>query len=267
MIKPSRGIAVFGLSGLWRYRELFYFLALRDIKVRYKQTVLGIAWVIINPIMQMLVWAFVFGKIAKLPSGGIPYVLITLTGTLAWNYFSEIVNNSGSSLINNSNLITKIYFPRLIIPLSVPLRALLDLVISFILFLVLMLYFKIKFSVTLFFLPVFVILATLSACGIALWVAAMSIKYRDVAKITPYFLQAAFFLTPVAYLTGIVPLKYQWIYFFNPMSGVIDGLRWCTLGLNILWPQVAIQFIIACFLFVSGIIYFRNLERTFADII
>ncbi len=267
IIKPSKGWLSLKLAELWQYRELFYFLAWRDIKVRYKQTVLGIAWAVINPLMQMLVWAFLFGKIAKMPSQGIPYALITLTGTLVWNYFSEVVNGSGNSMITNTNLITKIYFPRLIIPFSIALRALLDLAIAFIVFIFFMFFFKVNPGLRILSLPFFILLITITAVGIGVWVATMSVKYRDVIKLLPYFIQIGFFLTPVAYLTDAIPYKYHWIYYFNPMAGAIEGFRWAVLGIPISLLQIINQTLLAIFILISGLFYFRHFEQTFADVI
>jgi lipopolysaccharide transport system permease protein len=267
VIKPSKGWASLRLAELWRFRELFYFLAWRDIKVRYKQTVLGIAWAIINPLTQMVTWAFIFGKVAKLPSEGIPYILITLTGTLVWNYFSEIVNGSGNSVVNNANLVSKIYFPRLIIPLSVVLRGLLDFSVALAMATIIMFYFKITPHLTILFLPLFILLATVIAVGVGLWASAVSVKYRDVAKILPYLIQLWFFLTPVAYLNSVVPQKYQWLYHLNPIAGAIEGFRWVLLGTPISWNRLLISSLVALFIFITGIFYFRRLERTFADVI
>jgi lipopolysaccharide transport system permease protein len=267
IIRPTGNWCNLRLGDLWAYRELFYFLAWRDIKVRYKQTVLGVAWAILNPVMQMLVWAFVFGKVAKLPSDGYPYVLITLSGTLVWSYFSEIVNGSAGSLISNTNLITKIYFPRVIIPLSIALRALLDLGIAMLLMMGLMLYLNIRPSVWLVTLPLFVINVTCAAVGIGLLTSALSVKYRDVAKILPYFMQIIFFLTPVAYLQSVIPEKYRWIYFLNPLAGGIEGFRWAWLGIPVEWPMIFYSVIYSFVILVIGVIYFRNLEETFADVI
>lgn len=267
IIKPTKGWASLRLYELWQYRELFYFLAWRDIKVRYKQTVLGVAWAIINPVTQMVVWTFIFDKVAKLPSQGIPYALITLSGTLGWNYFSEIVNGAGNSAITNTSLITKVYFPRLIIPLSVVIRALLDFSIAFAVFILVMIYFKIVPTLLIFTLPFFILLATITAVGVGLWAAAISVRYRDIPKILPHFIQIGFFLTPVAYLTTTIPEKYQWIYDLNPMVATIEGFRWVLLGTAISWPRLVIPIFIAILIFISGLFYFRRLERTFADVI
>lgn len=267
VIKPTKGWTSLGLSDLWLYRGLFYFLAWRDIKVRYKQTVLGIAWAVINPLLHMMVWTFVFGKVANLPSEGLPYALITLTGTLLWNYFSEIVNGAGNSILQNTNLVTKVYFPRLIIPLSVALRALVDFFIAFAMFMGLTIYFRVIPTAALFIFPVFLIATTVTGVGIGLWMAALSVKYRDVAKILPHFIQIAFFLTPVAYLSTAIPSRYQWISYLNPMAGAIDGFRWALLGTPVHWFEMTIQFLVAVFLCLTGMLYFRNFEKTFADII
>lgn len=267
VIESTKGRPSLKLRELWRYRELFYFLAWRDIKVRYKQTILGVSWAIFNPLAQMLTWAFLFGKVANLPSAGIPYVLITLTGTSIWNYFSEIVNGSGNSVVNNSNLISKIYFPRLIIPLSVVLRGLLDFSISFLMAIIIMLYFKVTPHLTILTIPIFILLATIIAVGTGLWASAASVKYRDVGKILPYFIQLCFFLSPVAYLNSIVPQKYQWLYYLNPISGVIEGFRWALLNTPISVDRLILSTFLSLFILISGIYYFNRLEKTFADVI
>ncbi|MBI4981616.1 MAG: ABC transporter permease [Candidatus Omnitrophica bacterium] len=267
VIEPTKGWACLKLYELWQYRELFYFLALRDIKVRYKQTFLGVSWALINPLMQMFVWAFVFGVIAKFPSSGVPYVLITLSGTIAWSYFSEIVNGAGNAMLTNTNLISKIYFPRLIVPLSVVLRALLDFVIAAILLILMMFYLRVPLSLPIIFLPIFIVLITLVSSGVGLWAAAISVRFRDVGKILPYFIQILFFLTPVAYLKSAIPQKYLWLYYLNPVTGAIDGLRWAFLGITFSWNWLVLQALISVIIFVSGLFYFKRLERTFADII
>lgn len=267
IIQPNENGFTLGLGELWRFRELFFFLAWRDIKVRYKQTFLGVAWAIINPVMQMLVWAFVFGKIAQLPSEGVPYILITLSGTLCWSYFTEIVNGASSSLISNTNLVTKIYFPRIIIPLSVVLRALMDFIIGLFVLVGMMLHLKTFSIFSIIYLAGFLLIASFVAIGVGLWVSALSVKYRDLAKILPYFIQMAFFLTPVAYLGTTIPAKYQWISYLNPMAGTIDGFRWALLGFPVNWFKVLSCLIISIVLLFSGIIYFRNFERSFADLI
>jgi len=267
VLKPTKGLASLKLAELWKYRELFYFLAWRDIIVRYKQTALGIAWAVINPLLQMVIWTFIFGKVAKLPSAGLPYALITLSGTLFWTYFSEIVNGAGNGMITNSNLISKIYFPRLIIPLSVVLRALLDFGIALLIFIPVMFYYKICPSLAVFALPVFVLLVTIIAVGVGLWAAAISVKYRDVAKILPYFIQLGFFVTPVAFLNVALPLNCQWIFNLNPLSGAISGFRWALLGTSFSWGDIGFSFLISLIIFVSGLFYFKCLERSFADLI
>ncbi len=267
VIKPLRGLAALGLTDLWRYRELFYFLAWRDIKVRYKQTVFGVGWAVLNPVMQMLVWTFVFGKIAKLPSDGMPYVLVTLSGTLVWSYFSEIVNGAAGSLIANTNLITKIYFPRMIIPLSIALRALLDFFVGVLLLGGMMAWYGKYPAPSIVFLPVFLLAVTLMATGVGLWVAALSVKYRDLAKILPYFIQMVFFITPVAYLRSAIPASYAWVYDLNPLAGTIEGFRWALLGLPFDGGKVLLDLGVCLAVFLSGVFYFRNLERTFADVI
>lgn len=263
---PGRRISL-GLSELWQYRELLYFLAWRDVKVRYKQTFLGVAWAVLNPVIQMFVWAFIFGRVANLSSNGVPYVLITLSGTLAWNFFSEIVTGSSNSMITNTNLVTKIYFPRELVPLSIVFRALIDFGITLIILGGVLVYFKVPLTPSVFLFPCFVFILILTAIGIGLFSSALSVKYRDVAKIIPYFLQICFFITPVAYLNAAIPGKFQWLYNLNPMAGVIEGVRWSLLHTPVFWPRIAFSGSIGLFLFVAAIFYFKRSEQTFADII
>lgn len=267
VIEATKGWRTLDIGQLWRFRELFYFLAWRDIKVRYKQTALGILWAIFNPLIKMLTFAFLFGRIARVPSEGIPYILITLTGTLVWNYFSEIVSGSSSSVLDNTNLISKVYFPRLIIPLSVVLRALLDLGIAMVMAAAILLFYRAGIRPALLAFPLFILLITVTASGVGLWASAMSAKYRDVAKILPHFIQIAFFLTPVAYLSSAVPEKFRWLYYLNPVAGAIDGIRWAFLGTGISWGSLSAATAIAGLVFISGLFYYRRLERTFADVI
>lgn len=267
VIQPTKGWRSLKLHELWEFRDLFYFLAWRDIKVRYKQTFFGVAWAVFNPLAQMLIWAFLFGKVAKLPSQGMPYILIALTGTLVWNYFSAVVNGCSNSVVSNANLISKIYFPRLIIPLSVILLGLLDFAVAFGVGILIMSYYGVVPHLPFIMFPVFILLATISALGIGLWAAAVSVKYRDIGKLIPYALQLCFFLTPVAYLGSVLPAKFQRLFYLNPVAGAIDGLRWSLLGMPIALDRLAVSSAVALATFVFGIYYYKRMERTFADVI
>lgn len=267
VIEPTKGWRSLKLHELWEFRDLFYYLAWRDIKVRYKQTFFGVAWAVLNPMAQMLIWAFLFGKIARFPSNGLPYILIALTGTLVWNYFSTIVTGCSNSVVNNANLISKIYFPRLIIPFSVILLGLVDFTVAFTVGIFIMMYYQVVPHLQLVVLPVFVLLATVSALGIGLWSSAVGVKYRDIGKLIPYLIQLCFFVTPVAYLGSVIPEKYQWVFYLNPIAGAIDGFRWSLLGMPISWDRLAISSTAALAAFVYGIFYFKRMERTFADVI
>jgi lipopolysaccharide transport system permease protein len=268
-IKPSSGLAALNLRDLWLYRELVFFMIWRDIKVRYKQTLLGALWAIIQPVLTMLVFTFLFGRIAKVPSDGIPYPIFSYTALLPWGLFVTALNQASRSLTSNHNMITKIYFPRLILPIASVLGGLVDFVIAFMVLIGLMLYYKVLPSwINLWTLPLFLLLAILTALGVALWLSAINVQYRDVNYALPFITQFWLFITPVAYSSSVISGSWQLVYSLNPMAGVVNGFRWALLGSGngpdaLLWISVAISFLI---LF-SGLIYFRNMEKTFADTI
>lgn len=251
-----------------RFRELFYFLAWRDILVRYKQTVIGIAWAILRPFLTMVIFTVVFGSVAKLPSTGVPYALLVFAGMLPWQFFANALTEASNSLITNSNLITKIYFPRLVIPTSAVVVSFIDFLISFLIFVGLMIWYAFVPPWTVIFLPVFSLLAFSVAMGGGLWLAALSVKYRDFRYIVPFIVQIGLYISPVAFSSSVIPQKYQLLYSLNPMVGIIDAFRWCMLG-TIEFPTVSFSlavFIVALLL-ASGFRYFRKTERGFADII
>jgi homopolymeric O-antigen transport system permease protein len=250
---------------VWRYRELFYFLAWRDLLVRYKQTVVGVAWSVIRPFLTMLVLTFAFGKIANMPSGGTPYPIFVFCGILPWQFFSTALSESGNSLVTNSNLISKVYFPRLVVPASSVITSFVDFLISAGFLIVLMFWYHFLPSVNCWFLPLFILVAFAASFGIGLWIAALMVEFRDFRFIVPFGLYAS----PVGYLTSKVPEKYRLIYSLNPMVGVIDGFRWAILGGEhvIYWPGLIASLAGVVVLVISGIWYFRKTERTFADII
>jgi lipopolysaccharide transport system permease protein len=254
---------------LWRYRELFYFLAWRDILVRYKQTVVGIAWSIIRPFLTMLVLTVAFGKFAKMPSGGVPYPLLVFCGMLPWQFFSTALSESGNSLVTNSNLISKVYFPRLVVPASSVITSFVDFLISAAFLVVLMIWYGFAPSANIVFLPLFVILAFAASFGAGLWVAALTVEYRDFRFIVPFMVQFGIYISPVGVMSTVVPDKWRLLYSLNPMVGVIDGFRWCVLGgqHDIYWPGLGLSVVGVIFLVVTGICYFRKTERTFADVI
>jgi|ERR1043166_125402 lipopolysaccharide transport system permease protein len=255
---------------LWRYRELFYFLAWRDILVRYKQTVIGIAWAIVRPLLTMIVFTFVFSKVAKLPApGAAPYALLVFAAMLPWQFFSTALSESSMSLIGSSNLISKIYFPRLIIPAGSVITAFVDFLITLGLMVLLMAWYRFAPDWRLLTLPLFVALAFGAAMGFGLWLCALNVKYRDFRYIVPFVVQFGLYVSPVGFSSSIVPEKWRLLYSVNPMVGVIDGFRWALLrgesGLSI--SDLLSSICITVLLLVSGIWYFRKMERTFADVI
>ncbi len=268
-IKPSTGIAALNLRDLWIYRELVLFMIWRDVKVRYKQTLLGMAWAVIQPLLTMIVFNFLFGKVAKVPTEGIPYPIFAYTALLPWGLFVTALNQGSRSLVAHNNMITKIYFPRLILPLSAVLSGLVDFAIAFVILIVLMIIYKVTPSVNaIWALPLFLVFAILSALGVALWLSAFNVRYRDVNYALPFITQIWFFITPVAYSDQVISENWRLVYSLNPMAGVINGFRWSLLGAGngpdtALWLSAAIALLIL----VSGLFYFRSMERTFADTI
>jgi len=254
---------------LWRYRELFVFLAWRDLLVRYKQTVVGVAWSLIRPLLTMFILTFVFGKLGKMPSADIPYPLLVFCGMLPWQFFSNALSESGNSLVSNSNLISKVYFPRLIIPASSVITSFVDFLISATFLFGLMIWYQYLPPTNLIFLPFFLILAFAASFGIGLWVSALMVRYRDFRFIVPFVVQFGLYLSPVGFLSSVVPEQYRLLYSFNPMVAVIDGFRWCILGgQQILYlPGLALSVIGIITLVASGIWYFRTTEKSFADVI
>jgi len=254
---------------LWRYRELFFFLAWRDLLVRYKQTVVGVSWSILRPLLTMLVLTVVFGKLGKMPSGGSPYPLLVLCGMLPWNFFSTAISDSGNSLLANSSLISKIYFPRLIIGISSVISSFVDFLISALLMVGLMFWYRYVPPVSVLLLPLFILLAFGASVGIGLWIAALMVKYRDFRFIVPFIVQFGLYLSPVGFQSSIVPDRFRLLYSLNPMVGIIDSFRWSLLGAhNIMYlPALGISIIEVTAILISGILYFRRTERTFADVI
>src|SRR5437667_6067110 len=254
---------------LFRYRELFYFLAWRDVLVRYKQTVIGVLWAVLRPLLTMIVFTFVFGRIAKLPSDGLPYPLFVFVAMLPWQLFATSLAEGSASLISNANLISKVYFPRLIIPASSVIVSFVDFAVSMALLGFLMLVYHIWPGWPLLALPVFTLLALLASTGAGIWLAALNVKYRDFRYVVPFIVQFGTYVSPVGFSSSIVPEKWRTLYSFNPMVGVIDGFRWSISRGNTPFPQqsLLLSLIIVAFVLVTGIWYFRKTERTFADII
>jgi len=254
---------------IWQYRELFYFLSWRDILVRYKQTVIGIAWSIIRPLLTMIILTIVFGKMAKLPSDGVPYPLLVFSAMLPWQFFSNALSTASGSIVNNANLISKIYFPRLIIPTSAVVTSFIDFLISGIILAVFMVWYQFIPGWRILSLPIFIAIAFASAMGVSLWITALNVKYRDFFHIIPFIVQFGLYISPVGFSSSIVPDKWRLLYSINPMVGVIDGFRWALLGGNsaIYWPGFLLSISIVGIVLLTGIIYFRKTEKTFADII
>ncbi len=254
---------------LWRYRDLFYFLAWRDILVRYKQTAIGIAWALIRPLMQIVVFSIVFGNIAKLSSEGVPYPILVCSAMLPWQFFSNSLSECSNSLITNSNLISKVYFPRLIVPISAVVVSFVDFMISGIILLGLMAWYNYVPSWRILMLPLFIALASAAAVGAGLWLASLNVKYRDFRYIVPFIMQFGLYISPVGFSSSVVPPQWRFIYGLNPMVGVIDGFRWSILSgeSKLDWQSVGLSFALVMLLLVTGIAYFRKMERTFADVI
>jgi len=268
IIRPKRGLVNINFKELWQYRELFWFLALRDILVKYKQAVIGIIWAIIQPILTMIIFSVIFGSLAKLPSDGVPYPIMIYVALLPWHFFANSMTASSQSVVGNSALLTKIYFPRLIIPTSAVISGVIDFCISFLVLIGMMIWFHVVPTGNVVFLPLFLLLAFSTALAIGFWLSALNVEFRDVIYTIPFLVQAGQYLSPVAYSSSIVPGKWKLLYSLNPMAGVIDGFRWCLLGsVAPNWTSIAISSVSVFFLFVSGLFYFRKMERTFADII
>lgn len=268
IIEPSKGVISLNLSEVWKYRELLYFLIWRDVKVRYKQTLLGVGWVILQPFLTMVVFSILFGQLAKLPSDGIPYPIFTFAAIIPWQLFTYCITQTGNSLVSNQQLITKVYFPRLVIPLAAVLSGLLDFVISFFVLFVMMIYYGIPITLNIFTLPFFLILLLVAAFAIGLLLSALNVEYRDVRYIIPFLTQIWFFLTPVAYSSSLVPKQWNSLYWLNPMVGVIEGFRWAILGKGN-WDGLFlfISSLVVIGLTVFGLYYFRKMEKTFADVV
>jgi homopolymeric O-antigen transport system permease protein len=273
-LRPTKGLAALNLRDLWVYRELILFLTWRDVLVRYKQTVLGAAWAVIQPVIQMVVFTLIFSKAAGLSSEGVPYPIFNYTALLPWGLFSKAMNDAGRSLVTNRSMITKIYFPRLTIPLASVLAGMVDFGIAFLVYIVLILYYNFAPSSSYTYhltpailtLPLFILLALVATLGVSLWFSAMNVIYRDVGHILPFLTQIWFFLTPIVYSSSEVSGKWQIVYALNPLTGVVEGFRWALLGIHGLpWQLVAVSAGVAVIILITGLVYFRNMERTFAD--
>lgn len=268
LIRPVSGWSPLNLRDLWEYRELLYFLTWRDIKVRYKQTILGIAWAVLQPFMVMVVFSVFFGRLAGVPSDGLPYPIFAFAALLPWQLFAHALNESSNSLIANERLITKVYFPRLIIPLAAVLGGLVDFGVSLILLLLMMAYYGIVPTGAVWTLPFFILLALGAALAVGLWLSALNVKYRDVRYTIPFITQFWLFMSPVAYPSSLVPEPWRALYGINPMVGVIEGFRWALLGkTEAPGPVLAVSILVVLALLVGGLYYFRRMEKSFADVV
>ncbi|MFY4728945.1 ABC transporter permease [Nitrospira sp. BLG_2] len=254
---------------LWRYRELFYFLAWRDILVRYKQTIIGVAWAVLRPLLTMVAFVFVFGKLARMPSDGVPYPILVFAALLPWQFFANAFTEAGNSLVSNANMISKVYFPRVVIPASAVIVSFVDFLLSGALLATLMLWYGLTPDWRIMTVPLFMALAIAAAMGTGLWIAALNVKYRDFRYIIPFIVQFGLYISPVGYSSAVVPDHWRLLYSINPMVGVIDGFRWALLGgeSQLYWPGVSLSLVLVMLIAVTGVLYFRKTEKSFADVI
>jgi lipopolysaccharide transport system permease protein len=266
-IHPASGWRLLDLRELWAYRELIYFLTWRDIKVRYKQTVLGVAWAVLQPLAMMAVFSLFFGRLAGIPSGGVPYPLFTLTALLPWQLFSRAITESTNSLVTDQKLITRVYFPRIIVPISTALAAVVDFLVAGVLLLLLLAFYGIHPGPEILWLPAFILLMLVAALGAGFWLSALNVEYRDVSYTIPFINQFWFFVTPVVYSSTMIPAQWRFLYGLNPMAGVVEGFRWALLGSGEPGTMIGMSIVFAVLLFITGLVWFRRRERTFVDII
>lgn len=267
IITPYRHPLHIPWGELWQYRELLWMLAYRDFRIRYAQTTIGIAWGILQPLLSLLILSFVFGTIAKMPTNGSPHLVYTLTGLTAWTYISQVISEASNAIINAQNMIQKIYFPRIALPLSKALTALVDLLIVLLLLVILLWFYQVPLSPHWYFLPIFILLSI--CCGLAggIWLSALTIRFRDFRFITPLLLRLGMFATPIAYSTTAVPADYQTLFYLNPVAGIVDGFRWCILGEMPPSSWAWLSFGLLFFLLITGLVYFNHVEREIADIL
>jgi lipopolysaccharide transport system permease protein len=268
IIQPSKGLFQLDLKAIWQHRELLYFLVWREIKVRYKQTAIGVGWVIFQPLITMVIFTVIFGKFAKIPSEGLPYPVFAYAALLPWTYFSQAVSRSGVGLVNNANLLTKVYFPRLIIPLAATLAPAVDFSVSFLVLLGLMTWFEIVPTWGVLALPLFMLTALLTALTVSLWLAPLNVRYRDVGHTLPLLVQLWMYISPVVYPVSLIPERWRLIYSLNPMAGVIEGFRWALLGKESPdFLAMGVSMTIMAMLLFAGLLFFKKMERTFADVV
>jgi lipopolysaccharide transport system permease protein len=269
LIRPSKGWVGLRLGDLWEYRELIYFLTWRDIKVRYKQSVLGIMWAIINPFMSMVVYTIFFGTLAKIPSDGVPYPIFSYTGLLPWILFSSALSVASRSMVSSGNMISKIYFPRMIVPLASVMASVVDFLIAFVILIGMMIFYSVTPTIAMLWLPLLILLALISALGVGFWSSALMVRYRDVGYLMPFVTELWKFITPVVYPASMIPEKWRLLYALNPMTGVVEGFRYALLGTTqgISLPMILVSSGIAILVLISGLFYFRRMEKQFADMI
>lgn len=267
-IEPSKGWVALQLQELWAYRELLYFLIWRDVMVRYKQTALGAAWAIIQPIFTMLVFSLFFGRLGKIPSDGIPYPIFAYVALVPWTFFAQGLSQASNSLVGSANLIKKVYFPRLSVPIAAVISGLVDFALAFIILLGMMLYYGILPGIKVLWLPALLLLTVITSLGVSLWLSALNVHFRDVRHVIPFLTQLWLFATPIAYPSSLLSEPWRTLYSINPMVGVVEGFRWALLGAQTApGPMVLVSFLAALALLVSGLFYFRRLEKTFADVV
>jgi lipopolysaccharide transport system permease protein len=267
-IQPSKGWVALKLRELWEYRELLYFLIWRDVKVRYKQTALGAAWAIIQPFFTMVVFSLFFGKLANIPSDGIPYPIFSYAALVPWTFFANGLAQSSNSLVGNSNLIKKVYFPRLAVPIATVLSGVVDFLLAFVVLIGMMLYYGVVPTINTLWLPAFLLLALVTSLGVGLWLSALNVQFRDVRYVVPFLTQVWMFATPIAYPSSLLGEPWRTLYGINPMVGVVEGFRWALLGSDTApGPIVAVSALAALVLLISGAFYFRRMEKTFADVV
>jgi len=267
VIQPSKTWSLLSFKDIWAYRELLFFLTWRDVKVRYKQTALGATWAILQPLFMMIIFTIFFGRLAGVGSSGIPYPLFALAGLVPWTFFANAITASGNSLVSSANLITKVYFPRLIVPAAAMLAGLVDFVLAFVLLCLLMLYYRVTLTVQVLFLPVLVLLTALFALGVGTWMSALNVKYRDVRFALPFVIQLWLFVSSVILPSSSVPEKWRWVLLLNPMSAIIEGYRSALFGLPFDWPALGIASVLTVAVLLYSLYSFGRVERSFADII
>jgi lipopolysaccharide transport system permease protein len=267
-IEPSRGWVDLRLRELWEYRELLHFLAWRDVKVRYKQTLLGVAWAIIQPLSAMIIFSLIFGRLARMPSDGVPYPIFSFVALVPWTFFANGLNHVSQSLVGNANLIKKVYFPRLVMPIAAILAGVIDFLLAFGVLLAMMFYYGVVPTVNALWLPLLLLFALVTALGVGLWLTALNVQFRDVRYVVPFLVQFWLFATPIAYPSSLLSEPWRTLYGLNPMAGVVEGFRWALLGTDTApGPMMIVSVVVALGLLIGGVFYFRRMEKTFADVV